>query len=113
MAGPIERPRVNPEPLLAGSRLASTLVWWPLLTVLYLMVAPGSNPVGVGLVGGGLLVIGLLRATVRVSARRHGARGRIRPGEQRVERPGEQRGERLGQQRGQRVGEQLGEQPGG
>jgi hypothetical protein len=109
MAGPIERPRVNPEPLLAGSRLASTLVWWPLLTVLYLMVAPGSNPVGVGLVGGGLLVIGLLRATVRVSARRHGARGRIRPGEQRVERPGEQ----LGQQRGQRVGEQLGEQPGG
>jgi hypothetical protein len=113
MAGPIERPRVNPEPLLAGSRLASTLVWWPLLTVLYLMVAPGSNPVGVGLVGGGLLVIGLLRATVRVSARRHGARGRIRPGEQRVERPGEQRGEQLGQQRGQRVGEQLGEQPGG
>lgn len=105
MAGPIERPRVNPEPLLAGSRLASTLVWWPLLTVLYLMVAPGSNPVGVGLVGGGLLVIGLLRATVRVSARRHGARGRIRPGEQR----GEQRGEQLGQ----RVGEQLGEQPGG
>jgi hypothetical protein len=113
MAGPIERPRVNPEPLLAGSRLASTLVWWPLLTVLYLMVAPGSNPVGVGLVGGGLLVIGLLRATVRVSARRHGARGRIRPGEQRIERPGEQRGEQLGQQRGQRVGEQLGEQPGG
>jgi hypothetical protein len=113
MAGPIERPRVNPEPLLAGSRLASTLVWWPLLTVLYLMVAPGSNPVGVGLVGGGLLVIGLLRATVRVSARRHGARGRIRPGEQCVERPGEQRGEQLGQQRGQRVGEQLGEQPGG
>jgi hypothetical protein len=109
MAGPIERPRVNPEPLLAGSRLASTLVWWPLLTVLYLMVAPGSNPVGVGLVGGGLLVIGLLRATVRVSARRHGARGRIRPGEQRIE----QRGEQLGQQRGQRVGEQLGEQPGG
>jgi hypothetical protein len=109
MAGPIERPRVNPEPLLAGSRLASTLVWWPLLTVLYLMVAPGSNPVGVGLVGGGLLVIGLLRATVRVSARRHGARGRIRPGEQRVERPGEQR---VGQP-GQRVGEQLGEQPGG
>jgi hypothetical protein len=97
MAGPIERPRVNPEPLLAGSRLASTLVWWPLLTVLYLMMAPGSNPVGVGLVGGGLLVIGLLRATVRVSARRHGARGRIRPREQ------------LGQQRGQ----QLGEQPGG
>jgi hypothetical protein len=113
MAGPIERPRVNPEPLLAGSRLASTLVWWPLLTVLYLMMAPGSNPVGVGLVGGGLLVIGLLRATVRVSARRHGARGRIRPGEQRIERPGEQRGEQLGQQRGQRVGEQLGEQPGG
>jgi hypothetical protein len=113
MAGPIERPRVNPEPLLAGSRLASTLVWWPLLTVLYLMVAPGSNPVGVGLVGGGLVVIGLLRATVRVSARRHGARGRIRPGEQRIERPGEQRGEQLGQQRGQRVGEQLGEQPGG
>ncbi|MDT7632433.1 MAG: hypothetical protein QOI50_4363 [Pseudonocardiales bacterium] len=100
---------MNPEPLLAGSRLASTLVWWPLLTVLYLMVAPGSNPVGVGLVGGGLLVIGLLRATVRVSARRHGARGRIRPGEQRIE----QRGEQLGQQRGQRVGEQLGEQPGG
>ncbi|MDT7669435.1 MAG: hypothetical protein QOC74_2218, partial [Pseudonocardiales bacterium] len=52
---------MNPEPLLAGSRLASTLVWWPLLTVLYLMVAPGSNPVGVGLVGGGLVVIGLLR----------------------------------------------------
>ncbi|MDT7646088.1 MAG: hypothetical protein QOC67_802 [Pseudonocardiales bacterium] len=104
---------MNPEPLLAGSRLASTLVWWPLLTVLYLMVAPGSNPVGVGLVGGGLVVIGLLRATVRVSARRHGARGRIRPGEQRIERPGEQRGEQLGQQRGQRVGEQLGEQPGG
>ncbi|MDT7676382.1 MAG: hypothetical protein QOD82_4284 [Pseudonocardiales bacterium] len=104
---------MNPEPLLAGSRLASTLVWWPLLTVLYLMVAPGSNPVGVGLVGGGLLVIGLLRATVRVSARRHGRRGRIRPGEQRIERPGEQRGEQLGQQRGQRVGEQLGEQPGG
>ena len=100
---------MNPEPLLAGSRLASTLVWWPLLTVLYLMVAPGSNPVGVGLVGGGLLVIGLLRATVRVSARRHGARGRIRPGEQRVERSGEQRGEQLGQ----RVGEQLGQQPGG
>jgi hypothetical protein len=97
MAGPIERPRVNPEPLLAGSRLASTLVWWPLLTVLYLMVAPGSNPVGVGLVGGGLLVIGLLRATVRVSARRHDARGRMWPREQ------------LGQQRG----EQLGEQPGG
>jgi hypothetical protein len=113
MAGPIERPRVNPEPLLAGSRLASTLVWWPLLTVLYLMVAPGSNPVGVGLVGGGLLVIGLLRATVRVSARRHGARGRIRPGEQRVERPGEQRGQQLGQQRGQQLGEQLGQQPGG
>ncbi|MDT7659006.1 MAG: hypothetical protein QOF38_3721 [Pseudonocardiales bacterium] len=108
---------MNPEPLLAGSRLASTLVWWPLLTVLYLMVAPGSNPVGVGLVGGGLLVIGLLRATVRVSARRHGARGRIRPGEQRVERPGEQRvgqpGQQRGEQLGQRVGEQLGEQPGG
>jgi len=113
MAGPIERPRVNPEPLLAGSRLASTLVWWPLLTVLYLMVAPGSNPVGVGLVGGGLLVIGLLRATVRVSARRHGARGRIRPGEQRVERPGEQRGEQRGQQRVGQLGEQLGDQPGG
>jgi hypothetical protein len=113
MAGPIERPRVNPEPLLAGSRLASTLVWWPLLTVLYLMVAPGSNPVGVGLVGGGLLVIGLLRATVRVSARRHGARGRIRPGEQRVELRGQQRVEQPGEQLGQRVGEQLGEQPGG
>jgi hypothetical protein len=113
MAGPIERPRVNPEPLLAGSRLASTLVWWPLLTVLYLMVAPGSNPVGVGLVGGGLLVIGLLRATVRVSARRHGARGRIRPGEHRVELRGQQRVEQPGEQLGQRVGEQLGEQPGG
>jgi hypothetical protein len=113
MAGPIERPRVNPEPLLAGSRLASTLVWWPLLTVLYLMVAPGSNPVGVGLVGGGLVVIGLLRATVRVSARRHGARGRIRPGEQRVELRGQQRVEQPGEQLGQRVGEQLGEQPGG
>jgi hypothetical protein len=109
MAGPIERPRVNPEPLLAGSRLASTLVWWPLLTVLYLMVAPGSNPVGVGLVGGGLLVIGLLRATVRVSARRHGARGHVRPGGQRGEQLGGQRGE----QRGQQLGQQLGEQPGG
>jgi hypothetical protein len=113
MAGPIERPRVNPEPLLAGSRLASTLVWWPLLTVLYLMVAPGSNPVGVGLVGGGLLVIGLLRATVRVSARRHGARGRIRPGEQRVELRGQQRVEQPGQQLGQQRGQQLGQQPGG
>jgi hypothetical protein len=113
MAGPIERPRVNPEPLLAGSRLASTLVWWPLLTVLYLMVAPGSNPVGVGLVGGGLVVIGLLRATVRVSARRHGARGRIRPGEQRVELRGQQRVEQPGQQLGQQRGQQLGQQPGG
>jgi hypothetical protein len=105
MAGPIERPRVNPEPLLAGSRLASTLVWWPLLTVLYLMVAPGSNPVGVGLVGGGLLVIGLLRATVRVSARRNGARGHVRPGRQ--------RGEQLDGRHGQQLGQQLGEQPGG
>jgi hypothetical protein len=113
MAGPIERPRVNPEPLLAGSRLASTLVWWPLLTVLYLMVAPGSNPVGVGLVGGGLLVIGLLRATVRVSARRHGARGRVRPGEQRVEQRGQQRGQQYGQQRVEQRGQQLGDQPGG
>ncbi|MDT7589334.1 MAG: hypothetical protein QOC83_5115 [Pseudonocardiales bacterium] len=104
---------MNPEPLLAGSRLASTLVWWPLLTVLYLMVAPGSNPVGVGLVGGGLLVIGLLRATVRVSARRHGARGRIRPGEQRVELRGQQRVEQPGQQLGQQRGQQLGQQPGG
>ncbi|MDT7556473.1 MAG: hypothetical protein QOI68_943, partial [Pseudonocardiales bacterium] len=103
----------NPEPLLAGSRLASTLVWWPLLTVLYLMVAPGSNPVGVGLVGGGLVVIGLLRATVRVSARRHGARGRIRPGEQRVELRGQQRVEQPGQQLGQQRGQQLGQQPGG
>ncbi|MDT7685861.1 MAG: hypothetical protein QOG57_6171 [Pseudonocardiales bacterium] len=104
---------MNPEPLLAGSRLASTLVWWPLLTVLYLMVAPGSNPVGVGLVGGGLVVIGLLRATVRVSARRHGARGRIRPGEQRVELRGQQRVEQPGQQLGQQRGQQLGQQPGG
>jgi hypothetical protein len=80
MAGPIERPRVNPEPLLAGSRLASTLVWWPLLSVLYLMVAPGSNPIGVGLVGGGLLVVGLVRATVRVGVRRHGAQHGERPG---------------------------------
>jgi hypothetical protein len=92
MAGPIERPRVNPEPLLAGSRLASTLVWWPLLTVLYLMAAPGSNPLGVGLVGGGLLVIGLLRATLRASARRHGARDRGRLGGQPGELPGEQPG---------------------
>ncbi|HEX4250033.1 MAG TPA: hypothetical protein VH008_19365 [Pseudonocardia sp.] len=61
----MDRPRINPEPLLAGSRLASTLVWWPLLTVLYLMLAPTSNPVGVGLVGGGLLVIGLVRAALR------------------------------------------------
>jgi hypothetical protein len=83
------------------------------LTVLYLMVAPGSNPVGVGLVGGGLVVIGLLRATVRVSARRHGARGRIRPGEQRVELRGQQRVEQPGQQLGQQRGQQLGQQPGG
>lgn len=72
MAGHVDRPRVNPEPLLAGSRLASTLVWWPLLTVLYLMVAPSSNPLGVGLVGGGLLVLGLLRAAVRTRPARSG-----------------------------------------
>jgi len=70
MAGHTDPPRVNPEPLLAGSRLAATLVWWPLLSVLYLIVAPGSNPVGVAMVGGGLLVVGLLRASVRLSARR-------------------------------------------
>ena len=70
MAGHTEPPRVNPEPLLAGSRLAATLVWWPLLSVLYLIVAPGSNPVGVAMVGGGLLVVGLLRASLRLSARR-------------------------------------------
>ena len=70
MAGHLDRPRVNPEPLLAGSRLASTLVWWPLLSVLYLMVAPTSNPLGVGLVGGGLLVIGLFRAAMRAGPRR-------------------------------------------
>jgi len=70
VAGQVDRPRVNPEPLLAGSRLASTLVWWPLLSVLYLMVAPTSNPIGVGLVGGGLLVIGLARAAARRRGRR-------------------------------------------
>jgi len=79
VAGRTERPRVNPEPLLAGSRLASTLVWWPLLSVLYLIAAPTSNPLGVALVGGGLLVVGLLRATVRVGARRRGERAGDHP----------------------------------
>jgi len=38
--------------------------------VLYLMVAPTSNPIGVGLVAAGLLVIGLARAAARRRGRR-------------------------------------------
>jgi hypothetical protein len=58
---------VNPEPLLAGSRLAGALVWWPLLTVGYLLVAPEWNPLGVGLVGAGLLVLGVLGVALRLA----------------------------------------------
>jgi hypothetical protein len=64
--GQVPNGGVEPEPLLAGSRSAGPLVWWPLLSVIYLLVVPNWQPIGVALLGCALVVAGLLSAAWRL-----------------------------------------------
>jgi hypothetical protein len=59
------RSEVEPEPLLAGDRSAGMLVWWPLFSVLYLLVVPGWQPLGVAALGLLLALAAVLRAVWR------------------------------------------------
>ncbi|MDQ2707839.1 MAG: hypothetical protein M3Z25_09475 [Actinomycetota bacterium] len=56
---------VEPEPLLAAGRAAGVPLWWPLLSVLYLLVVPSWEPIGVAALGCGLTIAALLRAACR------------------------------------------------
>lgn len=67
--GTVQHDGVEPEPLLAGERTAGMLVWWPLLSVLYLLLVPAWEPVGVVLLGCALVVAGMLRAVWRLGPR--------------------------------------------
>jgi hypothetical protein len=42
------------------------LVWWPLLSVVYLLVLPRWEPAGLVVLGCGLVVVALVRAALRL-----------------------------------------------
>jgi hypothetical protein len=42
------------------------LVWWPLLSVVYLLVLPRWEPAGLVVLGCGLVVAALVRAALRL-----------------------------------------------
>ena len=54
------------EALLAREGAAGPLVWWPLLSVLYLLAVPRWESAGLIVLGCGLIIVAMVRAALRL-----------------------------------------------